>query len=48
MLHYTCPACQGVAESPGACETEGCALQGTQLKECTCDDLQHKEATETE
>jgi len=43
MTHYTCPACDGVSESPNVCVTDGCAMAGLPLKQCACDDNQHKE-----
>lgn len=41
--HYTCPSCGGVSDHPKVCETEGCAMNGQELKACTCTDGQHAE-----
>jgi hypothetical protein len=42
MTHYVCPACSGVAELPGVCQTPDCPQNGDLLAECTCDDDRHE------
>lgn len=42
--HYICTGgCEGVSNTPGTCQAEGCALHQHPLKECHCTDGQHAE-----
>lgn len=44
MKHYICTGgCQGVAEKPGTCQTEGCLKHKHPLTECGCKDGKHQE-----
>jgi hypothetical protein len=44
MAHYVCiGGCHGVAQAPGACETEDCPRFEESLEECNCEDGQHDE-----
>lgn len=44
MTHYVCTGgCEGVAETPGVCQTEGCTKHEKPLIECHCQDGQHNE-----
>ncbi len=43
MTHYTCTACEGVAELPGVCQTADCPQNGDILADCTCEDGRHAE-----
>ena len=45
-MHHTCTACKGVSETPKTCETEGCSLNGQDLKECDCTDNPHGATSE--
>lgn len=47
MTHYVCPMCKGVADHPKVCETSGCAREGQDLVECTCEDGLHAGAGAT-
>jgi len=44
MSHYVCTGgCNGVSDTPGTCQTEGCQLHGQPLKECNCTDGKHEQ-----
>lgn len=47
MTHYVCTSCKGVADHPKVCETEGCTMNGQDLKECNCTDGMHAEVLGT-
>ncbi len=42
MKHYICEGdCGGVSDTPKACGTQGCSMEGKDLKECECTDGKH-------
>jgi len=41
MTHYACGECNGVSETEGVCQTEGCASNGARLMACDCNNPSH-------
>ena len=49
MKHYICTGgCNGVSDTPGVCEAEGCMDFGELLQECNCIDGKHGASEEEE
>lgn len=47
MMHFVCSGgCGGVANEEGVCKTSGCQKEGQPLKQCYCQDGQHRQALE--
>ncbi|MEX1014992.1 MAG: hypothetical protein WDZ80_07605 [Candidatus Paceibacterota bacterium] len=47
--HFVCTGkCGGVSDTPGVCKAEDCDCSGQDLKECNCNDGNHKEVLEKE
>ena len=49
MAHYICTGgCNGIAETPGACQAHSCIRANQPLTICNCTDGLHKEAYEND